>query len=89
MENVMTKGFCELNEQEMMETDGGIAILPIIVMVGAAMLLTGCTSGSGDSSSETTTTTAAPRARDVQIHTQTGCTPGNCTQGWGSDCPVR
>ena len=32
MENVMTKGFCELNEQEMMETDGGIAILPIIVM---------------------------------------------------------
>ncbi|MBQ8826786.1 MAG: hypothetical protein IJ007_06810 [Oscillospiraceae bacterium] len=24
MENVMTKGFCELNEQEMMEVDGGM-----------------------------------------------------------------
>lgn len=23
MENIMTKGFCELNENEMMETDGG------------------------------------------------------------------
>ena len=24
MENVITNGFCELNEQEMMETDGGL-----------------------------------------------------------------
>ena len=24
MENVMTKGFCELNEQEMMEVEGGV-----------------------------------------------------------------
>ena len=25
MENVMTNGFCELNEQEMMMTDGGVS----------------------------------------------------------------
>jgi len=27
MENVMTNGFCELNEQEMMEVEGGITQL--------------------------------------------------------------
>ncbi len=31
MEKVMTNGFCELNEQEMMETEGGNVILTLVV----------------------------------------------------------
>jgi len=36
MENVMTNGFCKLNEQEMMETDGGI-VMELIgsILIGA------------------------------------------------------
>lgn len=37
MDNVMTNGFCELNENEMMETNGGVLpILPIILFGGIA-----------------------------------------------------
>ena len=43
MEKIMTNGFCELNENEMMGTDGGVAILPIVLILGAAALLSGCT----------------------------------------------
>ena len=36
MENVMTNGFCELNEQEMMETNGGIAPLVAALIIAAS-----------------------------------------------------
>lgn len=39
MENIMTNGFCELNEQEMMETEGGLIGLAIAVGVAAAIPL--------------------------------------------------
>ncbi len=32
MEKVMTNGFCELNEQEMMETDGGVWWMPAVIV---------------------------------------------------------
>ena len=38
-------GFCELDEMEMVDTNGGIApIIPIVLIVAAAATLTGCTS---------------------------------------------
>ncbi len=46
MELTMTNsfGFCELNEMEMVDTNGGIApIIPIVLIVAAAATLTGCT----------------------------------------------
>ena len=47
MELTMTNsfGFCELDEMEMVDTNGGIApIIPIVLIVAAAATLTGCTS---------------------------------------------
>jgi len=43
MEKIMTNGFCELNENEMMETNGGaigivIAIIGGIIVAGGAIL---------------------------------------------------
>ena len=37
MENVMTNDFCELNENEMMETDGGL-ILETLVIGGIVLV---------------------------------------------------
>ncbi len=52
MEKTLSMGaFAELSEREVMETEGGIAILPIVIILGAAALLTGCSS-SDDSSSD-------------------------------------
>lgn len=31
MNNVMTNGFCELNENEMMMVDGGVGNLPVVL----------------------------------------------------------
>lgn len=36
MEKIMTNGFCELNEQEMMETNGGIAPLVAALIIAAS-----------------------------------------------------
>ncbi|GEM_PF-1961526 len=40
MEMTMTKGFCELNEQEMCETEGGCWWVPLVVVgvVGAVLI---------------------------------------------------
>lgn len=32
MEKVMTNDFCELNEQEMMETEGGVGLITSLVI---------------------------------------------------------
>ncbi len=41
MEKIMTNGFCELNEQEMMEVEGGAsdAVVAIRAIGGAALLI--------------------------------------------------
>lgn len=43
MENVMTNGFTEITENELMNVDGGVAWVPIIIVALAVMVITkGC-----------------------------------------------
>lgn len=57
MKKTLSMGaFTELDEREVMDTEGGIAFIPIIIIAGAALLLTGCSSdpfaGSSDGGSK-------------------------------------
>ncbi len=83
MDNVTTNGFCALNEQEMMETDGGVAILPIVVILGAAALLSGCTSKPYGTNSHGVDYSKAT----YNLHKRTECdiNPSNCPAG--DECP--
>ena len=46
MELTMTNGFCELSENEIMETEGGLGLIiaGAVIIIGA-VLLTGCSGG--------------------------------------------
>ncbi len=38
MNNVMTNGFCELNEEELMETEGGIGVIIAVAVAAVAAI---------------------------------------------------
>ena len=82
MEMVMTKNvFQELDVMEMLDTEGGMPIV-IPIVIGVALLLTGCNNGDGSSSG------TATDFRLNQIHDQLGCQQNNECLGEG-DCPYH
>ncbi len=78
MEKVMAmNGFEELNENELLGTEGGIPIPLVLLVAGLALTLTGCGEGSN-----------VTEQRLDQIHDQLGCDQYDECLGEG-DCPYH
>ena len=76
-----------------METDGGAVVIPLVIMFGAAMLLTGCSSDSSDSSdssgSSSNTNSYGYSYSDAtyNFHKKTQCDIDNSACPMGNECP--
>ena len=88
MEKVMAmNGFEELKENELLDIEGGIPFIPLLIAAGLALTLTGC--GTDNTGSTEETVSRSEQQGNYYVHNNLGCHKLDACGIGDPDCPYH